>query len=331
MFLVTGGAGFIGSNLVYALASKYKEEIVVCDWMGQGDKWKNIAACALYSIITPEELFQFLSQNGARIKGIFHMGAISTTTEKNVDAIVANNIRLSQSLWFWCSVHKKPFIYASSAATYGDGPIFKDVDNVDELAQLMPLNAYGWSKHFFDRWAAHMRAVNAEQPSQCVGLKFFNVYGPNEYHKGGQQSVAVHLFYQIQSGKKARLFKSYHKQYGDGGQIRDFVFVEDCVDIMLWLYENPHINGLFNVGSGKGRTFKDLALAVYDALGKNPDIEYVDMPEGLAAQYQYYTEADMHKLQAAGYKKPLTSLEKGVRKYVQEFLLKGDGYRKHYS
>ena len=326
MFLVTGGAGFIGSNLVHALVAQNKD-VVVCDWMGQENKWKNIAPCDLYSIIAPEELLQFLSQNAARIKGVFHLGAISTTTERNVDLIVNHNIRLSQSLWGWCSIHKKPLIYASSAATYGDGPVFKDVDSVEELAHLHPLNAYGWSKHFFDRWVARMRASNAEQPSQCVGLKFFNVYGPNEYHKGAQQSVAVHLFHQIQSGKNARLFKSYNKKYEDGGQIRDFVFVEDCVDVMLWLYDNPQVNGLLNVGSSKGRSFKDLALAVYAALGKEPNIEYIDMPEGLAAQYQYYTEAEMTKLKAAGYTKPLTSLEDGVRKYIQEFLMKDEGYR----
>lgn len=327
MYLITGGAGFIGSNLVHGLYQRDMHDIVVCDWMGQENKWKNIAGAEIYSIITPEEIFSFLTQNAARLKAIFHMGAISTTTEKNVDAIVTNNFRLSQSLWLWCAVHKKPFIYASSAATYGDTMEFVDDESINGLSKLKPLNPYGWSKHIFDRWVARMKASGAEQPSQSVGLKFFNVYGPHEYHKGAQQSVAVHLFHQIQKTGTANLFKSYDSQYVDGGQIRDFVYVDDCVSVMLWLYDNTHVNGLFNVGSGTGRTFNDLAQAVFYAMDKKPNIQYIDMPTGLASQYQYYTKAHMTKLQQARYIQPFHSLEEGVKKYIQQYLMKNIWYK----
>jgi ADP-L-glycero-D-manno-heptose 6-epimerase len=233
-------------------------------------------------------------------------------------------------LWKWCAENGVRFVYASSAATYGDGEAgFKDDETPEHLAKLAPLNAYGWSKHVFDRRVARIvHGKGAEKaPPQWSGLKFFNVYGPNEYHKGEQMSVICKLYPQVVAGASAKLFKSHRPDYRDGGQMRDFVYVEDCVDVMLWLYDNPQVNGLFNVGSGKARSFKDLAEAVFAAAGRAPKINYVDMPEALREKYQYFTEADIGKLRAAGYAKPMTTLEDGVRRYVQGFMACDDRYR----
>jgi len=324
MIIVTGGAGFIGSNLVAALEAR-GERVVVCDWLGSEEKWRNLAHRNLEAIIAPEQLDDFLKTQGRDVDAIFHMGAISTTTEKNVDLIVENNIRLSQKLWSWCSEMKVKFIYASSAATYGDGSKgFKDGENAEHLAKLRPLNPYGWSKHFFDRWLTQHKAFSAS--SQCVGLKFFNVYGPNEYHKGGQRSVAHQIFPYAKRGEAFLLFKSHNPEYQDGGQLRDFIWVGDCIQVMLWLYDRPKVNGLFNLGTGKARSFADLAVAVYQAAGKAPLIQYRDMPQELQEKYQYFTEADMAKLRAAGYTAPFTSLEEGVKLYVQKYLATPEPY-----
>jgi ADP-L-glycero-D-manno-heptose 6-epimerase len=324
MIIVTGAAGFIGSNLVAALEAR-GERVVVCDWLGSEDKWRNLAKRNLDAIIAPEQLDEFLKTQGRDLDAIFHMGAISTTTEKNVDLIVENNIRLSQKLWNWCSEMKVKFIYASSAATYGDGSKgFKDGENAEQLAKLHPLNPYGWSKHFFDRWLMQHKGFSGSP--QCVGLKFFNVYGPNEYHKGGQRSVAHQIFPYTQRGEAFPLFKSHNPQYEDGGQLRDFIWVGDCVQVMLWLYDRPKVSGLFNLGTGKARSFADLAVAVYQAAGKAPMIQYRPMPQELQEKYQYFTEADMGKLRAAGYTAPFTSLEDGVKLYVQKYLATSEPY-----
>lgn len=330
MIIVTGGAGFIGSNLVAALEEKGASDIVVCDWLGSGDKWKNIAKRGLRDIIRPEKLFDYLDAHEDEIKAIFHMGAISSTTERNADLIAENNFDLSRRLWKWCAKCKVRFIYASSAATYGDGESsFRDDDAQDFLATLRPLNPYGWSKHVFDRRVSRIVHGGNKEPAppQWAGLKFFNVYGPNEYHKGEQMSVVCKLFPQVMAGAAARLFKSHRDEYEDGGQVRDFVYVGDCVDVMLWLYNNPDVSGLFNVGTGKGRSFRDLAESVFKAAGKEPKINYIDMPEELRGKYQYYTQADMDKLRKAGYDKPFTELEEGIRRYVQDFMATEDMYR----
>jgi len=252
------------------------------------------------------------------------MGAISTTTETNVDLIAENNFRLSCDLWLWCKEMQVPFIYASSAATYGDGSAgFTDDEDINSLGKLRPLNPYGWSKHLFDRWVAHHKARNS---FQCVGLKFFNVYGPNEYHKGGQRSVAHQIYPFTQRNEGFPLFKSHNPQYTDGGQMRDFVWVGDCVNVMLWLYEHPKISGLFNLGTGKSRSFADLAVAVYRAAGKAPLIQYREMPKELQEKYQYFTEAEMGKLRSVGYTAPFTSLEDGIKLYVQNYLAGKDAY-----
>ncbi len=329
MIIVTGGAGFIGSNLVAGLEAHGENDIVVCDWLGHEDKWRNISKRELRDIIRPERLFEYLEKHKDAVRAIFHMGAISSTTERDSDLIIENNFNLSRELWKWCAENDVRLIYASSAATYGDGKGgFKDDSTPGALEKFKPLNPYGWSKHIFDRRIARIVSDGREHmPPQWAGLKFFNVYGPNEYHKGGQMSVVCTLFPQVVAGASARLFKSTHPDYADGGQIRDFIYVDDCVSVMLWLLENPDVSGLFNVGSGEGRTFNDLAAAVFSAVGKEKKITYVDMPDGLSARYQNYTQADMDKLKAAGYDKPFTSLEDGVRAYVQDFMASGDPYR----
>ncbi|HEU0118866.1 MAG TPA: ADP-glyceromanno-heptose 6-epimerase [Alphaproteobacteria bacterium] len=326
MIIVTGGAGFIGSNLVAALDAR-GERVVVCDWLGTEDKWRNIAKRDLESVVAPEKLMEFLEHHGSDVEAVFHMGAISATTEKDVDLIIETNFRLSRRLWKWCKDTNIQFIYASSAATYGDGTAgFKDDESIESLSRLEPLNPYGWSKHLFDRWVARQKARAAGGPSQCVGLKFFNVYGPNEYHKGSMRSVVEQVYPFAARGEAFQLFKSHNPDYEDGGQLRDFVWVGDCVKVMLWLFEHPKINGLFNLGTGKARSFADLATAVYRAADKAPLIRYRDMPEELRGKYQYFTEADMGKLRSVGYTAPFTSLEDGVKLYVQDYLAKADKY-----
>jgi ADP-L-glycero-D-manno-heptose 6-epimerase len=332
MLLVTGGAGFIGSNLVAALCER-GQDVVVCDRLGEGDKWRNLAHHDIEDVIPPEELPEFLRWAEGRLSGVFHLGAISATTETDGDALLANNFRLSKVFWDHCAREGIPLIYASSAATYGDGAEGFD-DDADRayLARLKPLNGYGWSKNLFDRWVMRRLAKeNASDegvaPPQWAGLKFFNVYGPNEYHKGGQASVAWHLFGQLSRGEPARLFQSHHPDYADGGQLRDFIWVGDCVDVMLWLLDNPGVSGLFNVGTGKARSFADLARAVFAAMDRPENISYVPTPEAIRDKYQYFTEARMGRLRAAGYDKPFTELEDGVARYVRDYLSHADPYR----
>lgn len=326
MIVITGGTGFIGSYLAAAL-DKRGERVVVCDWLGTEDKWRNIAKRDLEHLVAPEKLFDFLNDYSGDIEAIFHMGAISATTERDADAIAENNFRLSRSLWMWCKNNGSRFIYASSAATYGDGHSgFTDDESIEGLAKYQPLNAYGWSKHLFDRWVAQQKAHGNRGPGQCAGLKFFNVYGPNEYHKGGMRSVAHQIFPFAKRGEAFPLFKSHHPDYKDGGQLRDFVWVGDCVDVMLWLLDHPKVNGLFNMGTGEARSFADMAKSVYAAVGAEPKIAFRDMPEELHGKYQYFTQADMRKLRSAGYTKPFTPLEEGIRQYVQDFLEKSDPY-----
>ena len=256
MIIVTGGAGFIGSNIVAELEKQGYKDIVVIDWLGCEDKWKNIAKRELAAIITPEHTFEYINNHRSEIQAIIHMGAISTTTEKDADLIIQSNFQLSWDLWCFCRDNNKQFIYASSAATYGDGSLgFNDNDELEHLNSLRPLNPYGWSKALFDRKVAREIKENRRTPKQYVGLKFFNVYGPNEYHKGGQKSVVAHIFPQVKENKEVKLFKSYNPQYEDGQQLRDFVYVKDCVDVILWLLKNPNISGLFNVGTGEARSF----------------------------------------------------------------------------
>jgi ADP-L-glycero-D-manno-heptose 6-epimerase len=328
MILVTGGAGFIGSNLVAALEERGASDLVVCDRLGKDEKWRNLGKRELAALISPEALPGFLEAQGKNLELVFHLGASSSTTETDADLIIAANFTLSRLLWDWCAAMGTRFIYASSAATYGDGSAGFDDDGAPvALARLKPLNAYGWSKHLFDRRVARLIERGASLPPQWAGLKFFNVYGPNEYHKGGQKSVVAQIYPRAKAGEACTLFRSHRSDVPDGGQKRDFVYVRDCIDQMLWLGDHPTVSGLFNAGSGKARSFADLASAVYRAIGREPRIDYVDTPVEIRDKYQYFTEARMNRIREAGYLTPPTSLEDGVRDYVQSYLDAADPYR----
>ena len=328
MYVITGGAGFIGSNIAAVMEEKGYENLVICDVLGSDDKWRNVAKRELYDIVPPEGLFDFLAAHETNIDAIIHMGAISATTETDADLIIQNNFHMSMALWQWCTENHASFIYASSAATYGDGAEgFDDDGSVEGLAGLKPLNAYGWSKHLFDRRVARSIRHNDPRPPHWAGLKFFNVYGPNEYHKEGQRSVANQVFPIARDGGTMNLFKSHHRDYEDGGQLRDFVWIDDCVNIVLWLLENKSVNGLFNCGTGQARSFLDLANAVYASVGQDPKIDYVPTPENIRDKYQYFTQANMTRLREAGYVHPFTSLEDGIAAYVKDYLIAEDCYR----
>ena len=324
---MTGGAGFIGSNIAGALAEQGQYRITVADEFASTDKWRNLAKHPIYEVIAPVDMFHWLEGNKGELEAIIHMGAASSTTEKNVDYILKNNFNLSRVLWNWAVINKRRLIYASSAATYGDGMEgFKDDMNLAYLQKLKPLNAYGWSKHLFDQFISIAVSGGDKVPPQWVGLKFFNVYGPNEYHKDDQRSVVAQIFPHAVHGRPVHLFKSYNPKYKDGGQLRDFIYVKDCVKVINWLLANPQVNGLYNLGTGKARSFEDLANATFAALGKPTAITYFDMPEELRAKYQYLTEAEMDRLRKAGYSDAFTSLEDGVKDYVQNYLTKDDKY-----
>lgn len=329
MIVVTGGAGFIGSNIVARLCAEGRRDIVVCDRLedaGLG-KWKNLAKHPIADFWSPEELFTQLERQADRIEAVVHMGAISSTTEPDADLILRTNFSLSRDLWDWCALRGVRLVYASSAATYGDGGLgFEDQDDLRSLSALRPLNAYGYSKNLFDQYAVR-QAATPNAPPQWAGLKFFNVYGPNEYHKGGMKSVVAQIWPKVAADEAVTLFRSHNPAYADGGQMRDFVFVEDVVDIIDWLLDTPDVSGVFNAGSGQARSFLDLAHATFVAAGKAPRVEYVDTPVSIRDKYQYFTEARMERVRAAGYAGQSTPLEDGVRRYVQDFLNGPDPYR----
>jgi len=327
MILVTGGAGFIGSNIAAALAEQ-AIPVAICDRFRSENKWRNVSKLELRDVVAPELLAPWLEAHVAQMEAVVHMGAISSTTESDVDLIMEVNFRLSQMLWRWCATHGKPLVYASSAATYGAGEQgFDDDSSLEALAKLRPLNAYGWSKHLFDRWVARELADGRPKPPQWVGLKFFNVYGPNEYHKGGMQSVVAQKYPIAAAGEPLTLFRSHRPDVPDGGQKRDFVYVGDCVEVVSWLLNNAHVNGLFNLGTGQARSFEDLARAVFAALQRPANIQYVEMPAVIRPNYQYFTEASIERLRNAGYTRPFTSLADGVRDYVGRYLARPDRYR----
>ncbi len=328
IIFVTGGAGFIGSNIVGRLAQDPTLDVVVCDRLRDADtgKWRNIAKHPIGDFVHPDSMWEWLEKRWRDVEAVVHMGAVSSTTEPDADKIIHANFTLSRDLFRWCADHQRRFIYASSAATYGDGSQgFDDKDDYPSLTGLRPLNTYGWSKALFDQFAAR-QAARDYAPPQWVGLKFFNVYGPNEEHKGGMKSVVAQIWPKVAHGDTVRLFKSHNPDYAHGGQLRDFVYVRDVADVVEWLTQNPQVNGVYNLGSGQARSFKDLAEATFTAAGKAPSIDYFDMPPGLRGKYQYYTQASMERLKAAGYAKPFTSLEDGVADYVQSYLSQPDPY-----
>ena len=326
MLLVTGGAGFIGSNVVAALNDAGRADVVVCDGLGHDGKWRNLAKRRLADIVPPVELPNWLK--GRRLDAIIHLGAISETTATDGDLVIETNFRLSMRLLDWCTANATPLIYASSAATYGDGAQgFCDDPSLTALKTLRPMNLYGWSKHLFDMAVAERAARGDKLPPQWAGLKFFNVFGPNEYHKGGMMSVLARRFDDIRAGRVVQLFKSHREGIADGDQRRDFIYVDDVVRVMMWLLATPSISGIFNVGTGKARSFRDLMLSAYAALGTAPNIQYVDMPEAIRGSYQYFTESNVDRLRRAGYNGGFTALEGAVETYVKDFLDRADRFR----
>jgi ADP-L-glycero-D-manno-heptose 6-epimerase len=323
MILVTGGAGFIGSNLVAGLNARGVSEIAICDHH-HDEKWRNLDKRSYSTTVVPEELLRWLA--GRKLEAVLHMGAISSTTVTDEPLVMATNFDLPMRLLEWCAETKTPLIYASSAATYGDGSAGFDDDNT-ALARLKPLNLYGRSKQRFDLAVVARAASGAPMPPQWVGLKYFNVFGPNEYHKGEMRSVVAKAFPDAKAGRPVRLFAGDRPGIPDGGHRRDFIYVKDADAVTLWLLEHPAVSGIYNVGTGQARSFRDLMLALFKALKAEPRIEYFPMPEELRGRYQHLTEARMERLRAAGYDAPFTPLEAAVEDYVTHYLDREDPYR----
>lgn len=315
-YIVTGGAGFIGSCIVRTLNDIGINDIIVVDDIATSEKWLNLRNKRYREYVHKSALLGQLNLYSG-IETVIHMGACSSTTERNFDYLWSNNFEFSKSLWNYCAENRVPFIYASSAATYGDGT--QGFDDKRDIDLLRPLNGYGYSKQIFDLWIKHQAKVF---PPQYVGLKFFNVYGPNEYFKGSMASMVFHGYKQIREHGSIRLFKSCNPAYQDGEQLRDFVYVKDVCSVILWILRNPEVSGLFNVGTGRAQSFRELAEATFHALGMEPKIEYIEMPDYLREKYQYYTKAEMDKLQGTGYATSFMDVEKGVTDYVQNYLHK---------
>ncbi len=320
MIIVTGGAGFIGSALVAGLNARGIDDILIVDVLGSDNRWMNLRKLKYADYIEADDFFEILAagQTDWNVEAILHMGACSDTTETDATFLVNNNYGCTKILANWAAAEGIRFIYASSAATYGDG-LKGFGDNQDKLAELLPLNMYGYSKHMFDLWAKRAGLLDT-----IVGLKFFNVFGPNEYHKAHMKSFIVKAFEQINDTGKVGLFKSYHPDYADGCQERDFLYIKDAVDMTLFFLDNPTLSGIYNIGTGQTNTWNDLANATFDAMGKKPNIKYIDMPDKLKDKYQYFTKADIGKMRKAGYDKSITSLPDAIKDYVQNYLQKND-------
>jgi ADP-L-glycero-D-manno-heptose 6-epimerase len=326
MLLVTGGAGFIGSNVVASLNEAGRADIAISDVLGSDGKWRNLARREIADFVPPSELGRWL--DGRKLEAVIHLGAISSTTATDGDAVMENNFRLSLHLLDWCSAARTPFIYASSAATYGGGEQgYSDDWGQDALKRLKPMNLYGWSKQIFDLAVVERVRRRDKLPPQWVGLKFFNVFGPNEYHKGEMMSLVAKRFDEAKAGKTIPLFKSHRAGIGDGDQRRDFIYVDDAIAVVRWLVETPAVSGIFNVGTGVARSFRDLMNAMFAALGRAPAIEYIDMPASIRDSYQYFTQAETVNLRRAGYNADFTPLEAAVKRYVDGYLDRADRYR----
>jgi len=322
MIVVTGGAGFIGSAFVWKLNEEGIDDIMIVDNLGTSDKWKNLVKRRFNDYLHKESFLEMVIADKVpfQVSAVVHMGACSSTTEINAEYLMRNNYLYSRALAVWAMKNNVRFIYASSAATYGDGSLgFYDDDDV--TLTLRPINMYGYSKQLFD-----VGILKNDLQKSVTGIKFFNVFGPNEYHKGDMRSVIHKAFGQIRETGKVRLFKSYRPEYPDGGQLRDFVYVKDCVEVLWWLYQNPGATGIYNLGTGKARTWNDLVKAVFSAMGKEARIDYIEMPEAIRGQYQYFTEAKMDKLRAAGCTVTFRSLEEAIRDYVVNHLQQQDPY-----
>ena len=316
MLVVTGGTGFIGSALVAALNARGRDDVLVVDDFGDGPKWKNLRGKRFLDVVSPEAFAQRLkaSDYNGKIDGILHMGAISTTSFTDVDELYERNVRYTRTLAHWAMGNHVRLVYASSASVYGDGTLgFSDADAL--TPQMLPMNPYAFSK-----WLTDVEAIQKGWLEHVAGLRFFNVFGPNEYHKGRQASVPWHSVNQIREGGQIKLFQSHKGGYADGAQERDFVYVKDVCAVVLWFLDHPEANGIFNVGTGQARTFNDLAAAIFRALDKTPDVIYVPTPENIRDAYQYHTQADLTRMRAAGCDVPFMSLEDAVADYVQKYL-----------
>jgi ADP-L-glycero-D-manno-heptose 6-epimerase len=328
MIVITGGAGMIGSMMAWHLNTKLgRQDIIIVDRITHENQWQNLVHRHYAEYLDKDQLFDFLEDNDD-VTAVIHMGAISATTERDFNKLVADNMHYSQDLWSWCAEYEVPFFYASSAATYGAGEHGYDDASIEGLR---PLNGYGYSKHFFDQWVLQQVKQKQPAPPAWAGFKFFNVYGPNEYHKERMASVALHTFNQFSETGTMRLFKGTKPGIADGMQLRDFVYVKDVADVMGFFLEaalkqKPVASAIYNIGTGQARSFKDLATNVMTSMAREPDITYIDMPQDLQGKYQYFTQAEMQKLRNAGYKKPFTSLEEGVKDYVQNYLMQADAY-----
>ncbi len=322
MIIVTGGAGFIGSAFVWKLNQESIDDILIVDRLGKTDKWKNLVNLRFVNYMHKDDFLELIYNDTVNfeVEAIIHMGACSSTTEHNADYLWKNNYVYTGYLAEWAIERSIRFIYASSAATYGDGSLGFSDDH-DKIKALKPINMYGYSKQVFD-----LRVLRHSWEDKIAGIKFFNVFGPNEYHKEDMTSMIFKAFNQINETGEVKLFKSYLPKYPDGGQLRDFVYVKDCIDVMWWLFKNSDVNGIFNLGTGKARTWNDLIKAVFSAMKKTTNIEYIEMPEALRNQYQYFTEAKMDKLKAAGCPVAFSLLEDSVRDYVTKYLQKSDPY-----
>lgn len=318
MIVVTGGVGFIGSAIVWKLNRMGIDKIVIVDELGKDDKWKNLVGLRYEDFIHKDDFIAMVLNRNIpfKVSTIIHMGACSSTTEKNADYLMDNNVHYSQELAKYSLANGIRFIYASSAATYGDGSNGYE-DNDSTLNELRPLNMYGYSKHLFDTWVKRNGLVD-----KIVGLKFFNVYGPNEYHKGDMRSVVHKAFEQVRDTGKVKLFKSYKPEYKDGEQKRDFVYVKDAVDMTLHFFEHQNLNGIYNIGTGRAQTWLELVHSVFDALNKPVNIEFIDMPEEIKNKYQYFTEADTTKIKLTGYDNKIMNVREGVTDYIKNYLLK---------
>jgi ADP-L-glycero-D-manno-heptose 6-epimerase len=316
MIIVTGAAGFIGSNIVKTLNDNSVNDIVVCDWLGSDGRWQNLRKRMFREFVFPEQLIESLDRLSP--SAIIHMGANSSTIATDGDAIMRTNFQFTQRLIDWCANAGVPLIYASSAATYGDGEDgFVDDFSFEQLRKLSPLNLYGWSKHMTDLLVAERFEKRLKLPPKCIGLKFFNVYGPNEYHKGSMISVVGKNFETVANGGTVELFKSHRAEYVDGGQRRDFISVEDVVKVTLWFLDHGPAVGIFNVGTGHAASFIELIDALFMACNKKPNVRYIPMPEELRGRYQYFTEASMERLRAAGYSEPFLNVRDGVASYAR--------------
>ncbi len=327
MILVTGGAGFIGSNIVACLNDIGRDDVVVCDRLGSGEKWRNLGKRSFADFIQPEALTSWL-HGSPDLDAVIHMGAISATTVVDGDAVIGSNFSLSLRLLDHCTDRGIPFLYASSAAVYGEGEqSFVDDNALERVKALRPLNLYGWSKRQFDIVVADRMARGVRLPPRCTGFRFFNVFGPNEGHKGDMKSVVAKIVPAALRGERVSLFKSHREGVADGEQRRDFVYVGDAVSVIMWALGPQGRSGIFNVGTGRARSFRDLTRSVFAALGLPDRIDYIDMPAALRDRYQYFTQASLDRLRQAGYDAPFTPLERAVAHYVQAYLVRPDPYR----